>query len=219
MSGLRRTARGVPRPVNLSMTDSYIGVLRGIQILAMVAILGSLAYSGWAWVESRRLHDDAMAYNRSTAQVHVQNRQYQQAMEEDGFILTAEQIATVDNKIAFANRLIGKRKFSWAQLLHDLDEALPKRVSLSSVQHQFKDSTTSLKGVVPDLKSLNGLVKTLEHHGAFHRVNVSNHQFQDFKEAPSGGSNTARSKQGKTTKPRTRTVIQFDLTVVYQPET
>lgn len=206
MSRPTRIKRSRPSPINLSMTDSYVGLLRGTQILATLAMLGAIAYSGWAWVESRDLHDAAIAYDRSTAHVQAKNLKYRQVMENDGFILTAKQIAAVDRKIAFANRLIGKREFSWAQLLHDLDEALPNKVSISSVQHQFTDSTTSLMGVVPDLKALDGLVNTLENHGAFRQVNVSHHQFQDL-QAPSSRHSNA-----------TRTVIQFDLTVIYQPE-
>ncbi len=200
-------------PLRLSLASPVYTMIRLGQAGMALLVAGSMAFSAWCWMESRSLEDATAEYVTSVARVQEMNRQFADQMTQDGLTMSQTQITEVHRKVEFANNLIDKQAFSWTKLLSNLEAALPPHVSISSVQHNFKDSTIKLQGSVMTLRDLDVMVDSLESHEAFARVKVSKHRFGELREPlPPGRRGAGDPKR----KPRVRQIVKFQLTVGYR---
>ncbi|MFB3071072.1 MAG: PilN domain-containing protein, partial [Nitrospirales bacterium] len=109
-------------------------------------------------------------------------------------------LQTLPQHVAFAKELATHQKFSWTQLLNDLEAAVPIRISIESVTLDFRNSSIAVSGAALTLEDLSALVHGLEQHPAFQHIVVSNHKVQKKKD-----------------KKRKFSFIAFSLAVTYQP--
>ena len=101
----------------------------------------------------------------------------------------------------------------------DLEEAVPPRVSISSVTLNFKESTILLNGAVRTLPDLAAIVNSLESHSKFRKVVLSQHRVQA---SPTSGPTEASQPGGadatkKTIEKEGSRQVHFSLTVAYHP--
>ncbi len=199
--------------LRLSLASPVYTMIRLGQAGMALLVTGSVVFSVWCWMESRSLGDATAQYATSVARVQEMNRQFADQMTQDGLTMSQNQITEVHRKVEFANNLIDKQAFSWTKLLSNLEAALPPRVSISSVRHNFRDSTIRLQGSVMTLRDLDVMVDSLESHEAFERVKVSKHKFGELQERlPPGRTRAGDPKR----KPRVRQIVTFQLTVGYR---
>ncbi len=182
-------------------------LVRAAQWGMALVIVGAAVSAGWFWWDSQTLEDEAIHYERARERVQAINRQFVEQARLAGINLSEARINSLPREVAFANQLLEKRAFSWTRFLSDLEDAVPLRISISSVTLNFKDSTITLNGAALTLKDLTALVATLENHPAFKEVVLSQHRLQED-EAEAGP--TAIGKE----KVRT---IDFSLSVAYRP--
>ncbi|MEW6246279.1 MAG: PilN domain-containing protein [Nitrospirota bacterium] len=180
--------------------------MKGLQDVLAVVILGSLTTAGWWWWESRTIEEAAVRYETAAERTKELNRRFAERMQQDRLTLSPQQIAKITREVTFANQLADKRAFSWARLLSDLEEALPPRVSVSSVRLNFQESTVALHGTAPTLRDLTALVDRLQSHGAFRNATLADHHVQKKREGSTGHARTSGSEG-----------VEFNLTVVYRP--
>lgn len=214
--GFARHARPVPR-LNLSLASPGFAVARVCQAGMVMVVVGAFIFAGWCWTESQAFEREGAQYAQSLARVQEMNQQFSAKMARDGLTFSEAELSGVYRKVNFANVLFEKRMFSWTRLLNDLEGALPPRVSIRSVRLNFTDSTVKLEGRVFTLRDLQALVNGLEHHRAFKSVKVSRHRFEAMQGEGSTRKTRARATVAGTVKNRIRHVVQFDLTVGYQP--
>lgn len=195
-----------PARLHVAVTSRGIALVRALQRMMAVVIMGSLAAAGWCWWKSQSLEDTAVRYETASARTQELNRQFAEHMKRDGLTLSTQQITTVKREVAFANQLADKRAFSWARLLSDLGDVVPPRVSISSVRLNFQDSTVALHGTTLTLQDLNTLVDKLQNHGAFRKAALSDHRVQEPQDGK-GGRPQGVAPEG----------VEFNLTVVYRP--
>ncbi len=181
--------------------------LRLAQGFLVCLTIGALSFSVWSWMKTQELEQVARHYEDATARVIERTRAFKTEASLTGIQLTEERIQDLGREVSFANQVLAKRAFSWTRLLTDLEEAIPKRVSLSSVRLNFKDSTITLQGAARTLQDLTGLVDDLENHPAFHNVMLSQHHFQEDLEKSAGGD----------PKKEPLKFVSFSLTVDYRP--
>ena len=212
--------RVAPLPrLHVSLASSGFAVARGAQAGMVLIVCVSLAVAIWSWSQARGLDRQAAQFHTSLARVQEMNQRFAAQMRKDRLTLTQAEIAEIYKNVEFANRLVGKRDFSWARFLSDLETAVPPRVSIRSVRHSFKGSAVQLKGAVLTLGDLNRLVDKLENHGAFRRVKVSSHRFRDYRERAAGASTGKRRPIAATPKrKKPRQIVEFELTVGYEPD-
>ena len=185
----------------------------------LLLVLGSLGVAFWCWRESQPLEEKAARYELSTARVQELNRLFADQMVRDGLTLTAEEMTALVRDVKFANQLAENRVFSWTRLLSDLEEAVPPRVSISSVTLNFKESTILLNGAVRTLPDLAAIVNSLESHSKFRKVVLSQHRVQA---SPTSGPTEASQPGGadatkKTIEKEGSRQVHFSLTVAYHP--
>lgn len=205
--------------LHLSLAAPGVALARAMQWGMVLLIFGSLGVAFWCWRESQPLDEKAARYELSTARVQELNRQFADQMVRDGLTLTAEEMTELIRDVKFANQLAENRVFSWTRLLSDLEEAVPPRVSISSVTLNFKESTILLNGAVRALPDLTALVHSLESHDQFRKVVLSQHRLQ----TPLAGGATGASQPGGTGA-TTKMIgkegsrqVDFSLTVAYHP--
>lgn len=198
----------LPR-MHLSLSADGFGVLRAAQVVMSLAIVGGVGAALWSLAESRDLQARAVPYETAANRIIESTGAYMKEAKLAGYDLSDERLKGLDGEVAFTNQMVAKRAFSWTRFLSDLEEAVPPRVSISSVGVSFKDgvSTIAVAGSAVALRDLTALVNGLEGHAAFRNVVLSHHQTQGPPEKPGDQS---RDLEG------TRQV-EFSLTVTYRP--
>jgi Tfp pilus assembly protein PilN len=121
----------------------------------------------------------AEQYERATERVQQINRQFAVDAQRIGVVLSQGRAQAMAREVAFANRLLETRAFSWTRFLNDLEQAVPEHISIKSVQVNFKDSSITLNGNALTLKDVTILVDELENHPAFFNVTLTQHKVQD----------------------------------------
>ncbi len=181
--------------------------LRLVQRALVCLTLGALVFAGWSWMKTQELEQAARHYEDATARVIDRTQAFKAEASVAGIQLTEERLQDLGREVSFANQVLAKQAFSWTRLLSDLEEAIPKRVSLGSVHLNFKDSTITLQGAARTLQDLTALVNELEGHPSFRNVMLAQHQIQ--------GDSTPVSGDGGRKDPAT--IVSFSLSAAYHP--
>lgn len=171
--------------------------------LGLLTLMGPLL-AVWFWAESGTLEQAALHYEQATARTLERIHDFGAKATMAGYQLTEDRLESLGREVAFANQVLAKRAFSWTRLLTDLEEAVPKRVSLGSVRLNFKDSIITLQGAARTIQDLIALVNSLEDHPAFRNVVLAQHHFRE----------ESRPGSGKTSE--LTTSVSFSLTVDYR---
>jgi hypothetical protein len=198
----------LPR-MHLPLTARGFGVLRAVQVLMSLAVVGGIGAALSFTADSRDRQGRALPYETATNRIIEITGTYMKEAKLAGHDLSDERLKNLDAEVSFTNQMVAKRAFSWTRFLRDLEEAVPPRVSIGSVGLSFKDgvSTISLTGSALALRDLTALVNGLEGHSAFRQVVLSHHQTQGPPEKPGDQS---RDVEGARQ-------VEFSLTVTYRP--
>jgi len=154
---------------------------------------------GW---ESRTVEDEAGRYAAATERSEAFNRQLKAQLEQDQLTLSPEQIAAIQKDVGFVNQLAEKRRFSWTQLLHDLEETFPAGTSIGKVQRDAKTSTITVDGHAAGRGALQALMTRLQTRPAFRQPVLHQHQLADSLHTEEEGATGA--------------TVEFSLTVGYR---
>ncbi len=196
----------LPR-LHVPLTATGFGLMPALQWSLTLVIAVSVTVTAWFWWDSRMLAEQAGQYARAAERVQDMNRQFAKQATLAGINLSEERAKALGQKVAFTNRLIEQRTFSWTRFLSDLEDAIPPRISISSVALNFKDAVITLNGSTLTLKDLTTLVNRLENHAAFRNVVLSQHRIQE--PAARDGSQTLGHEGTRT--------LEFTMTVTYRP--
>ena len=192
----------IPR-LHIPLAAQGLATIRLIQAgLAGICVLFVLAM-GWMWWETQQIEAETLNEEETIAQVMETSRQFRQQAEANGYNLSDQGLQALPQQVTFAKELAVLQKFSWTQLLNDLESAVPPRIAMESVILDFQHSTIALSGTALTLEDLSALVNGLEQHPAFQDIVVSDHKFQKKKDKD---------------KERTFSYFVFNLEVTYQPQ-
>ena len=192
---------GMPS-VQLSFVPRVIRVIRGIQWGLSSLAIGAGLLTGWMWWNIQALEEDRARYAVAAERTDSFNRQFAAQLEQEGLTLSAQQMADIKDEVLFVNQLAMKRGFSWTQLLHDLEEALPAGTSIGKIQRDVKQGTITIDGRATGMTALNMLMSTMQSRSAFRRPVLHHHTFADRHRTDGGGEREAAG-------------VEFSLTVQY----
>ena len=196
--------------LRLAVAPPIVSTLRTVQWSLIGLTLLSLGLIGWWWQEAQDAAAIAERYEMAGARTGTRNQQFEAQLARDGLMLPADQIATVQGKVAFANLLSAKRAFSWTRLLSELEETVPANVSIGSVKLDFQQSNIVVDGLARSLQDVNVFVQTLQTHRAFQNAVLAKHEVHKGRD---GGAVTLPI-EGGTVIPRHG--IEFSLAVGYR---
>jgi type IV pilus assembly PilN-like protein len=198
--------------MHLSFQSPAVALVRWVQWALSLIALTSLGFAVSFLHESRSLNEQSDYYEHALVRQHKVTQLLTEDMARAGLTLTDEQINTVRKEIAFANQLTAKRDFSWTEMLHNLEEAMPPHVSINSVRLNFQDSTIRLQGTVKTIQDLDALVTKLNEAGTFSKVGLTEHNIQTNVGPARQSTETVAANQSNE---RSTDVIDFTLTVTY----
>lgn len=198
--------------MHLSFQSPTVAVVRQIQWALFLIALTSLGFAVSFLLESKSLDEQSDYYEHALSRQHRVSQLLAEDMVRAGFTLRDEEIKAVREEIAFANQLTEKRDFSWTEMLHNLEDAMPPHVSINSVRLNFQDSTIRLHGTVKTIQDLDALVTKLNESRTFSRVGLSQHSIRtNVGPAPRSTEAAAADLSGQ----RSVDVIDFTLSVTY----
>lgn len=200
--GARSSAQvGIPS-VRLSVVPRVVRVARGIQWGLLSLTIGAGLFTGWMWWDRQALNEEADRYASAVERTESFNRQFTAQLEQGRLRLSAQQMAEIKDEVLFINQLAEKRRFSWTQLLHDLEEALPTGISIVKIQRDVKQATITIDGRATGMTALNTLMFTLQSRVPFRLPVLHHHKFADSHRSDGGVEGEAAG-------------VEFSLTVQY----
>lgn len=189
----------LPR-LHLPLTAPGTAGLKYLQtVLALVSVL-LLLTSVWLWKTARDVEDRIAALETDILQTRNTYRTFRRRSEIKGFDVSPARLQTLRREVAFANQVIEHRRFSWTQLLDDLERTIPRQISMKSIV--LKKEFLALSGTALTLRDLTAFVDRLKTHPAFHHVAISSHKSQ---------------RRAKSIRTGPATFVAFNLTVSYDP--
>lgn len=192
---------GIPS-VSFSVAPSMIRIVRGMQWGLSCLVVCAGLFSGWMGWEMHRVGAEASRYAASAERTESFNHQLTAQLEQEQLTLSSEQIAEIQQDVLFVNQLAEKRRFSWTQLLHDLEEGFPAGTSIDKIQRDAKASTITVDGHAAGMGDLQALMTRLQTRPAFRQPVLHQHQLADSPHADGGGARAA--------------TVEFSLTVEYR---
>ena len=135
-----------------------------------VLLLGVFTfYNGWALV----------AYSKSKAELESDYDKKKTRLEslyaESGRLqesIKKKDVAILNERASFTNKLLDNRRFSWTALLNKLEEVQPYQVRLLSLRPVIQPNSILIeaRAVAKDLKAFWNFQQNLQNHPSFRRV-------------------------------------------------
>ena len=191
-----------PPHLSLPLTAAGLDGVHYLQtILAGLSVLFFLT-AVWLWHDTQSIEDRVLDQETTIAQTNQTYRRFLRQSAAEGFDLSAARIETLPQEVTFAHHVVQHQKFSWTQLLNDLERITSHRIAMESIVSDNRKSSLALSGTALTLQDLLAFVDTLKDHPSFHRVEIVNHKMQ-------------RRPQNVDAGPAT--YIGFSLNVTYEP--
>lgn len=192
---------GLPS-VRLSVAPSLVRLVRGMQWGLAACFIAASVLTGWMWWARGPIEQDATRYALAAARTEAFNQQLSAQLAREQLTLTAAQITAIQEDVVFINQLAEKRRFSWTQLLHDLEGAFPAGTSIGKIQRDAKASTITVDGQAASMHELRGLMTRLETSPAFRQPVLHQHQLESSHSDDGGERGGSR--------------VEFSVTVQYR---
>lgn len=189
----------LPR-LRLPLTALGIAGMKYLQATLAIASVLLLLTSVWLWKTAHDVEDQIADLETAVVQTHNASRTFRRESEREGFDLSPVRLQALLQEVAFADRVIQHQRFSWTQLLDDLERTTPHQISMQSIV--LNKESLALSGAAWTLQDLTAFVDQLKNHPAFHHVAIASHKSQ-------------RRPRGIQTGPAT--FIAFNLAVSYAP--
>jgi Tfp pilus assembly protein PilN len=108
--------------------------------------------------------------------VQQQHRQLSAAAQREGVDLTDSAVQRLPAEVAFINRLVEQREFSWTYFLSELEKAVPPRVGISSIRLDPASAVIRLSGSAVTFEDATSFLTTLQDHPHFRDPVLIQHQ-------------------------------------------
>lgn len=193
--------------LHLPLTDPALAILRATQWGLLVLTVACVGATAWLWDDAQSILEQARNYEQATQRIEATSRTFVRDAEAAGINLSEARAKTIAHEVAVANRLLQTRAFSWTQFLNDLEETVPRNISIGSIAIDFKEMKSTITGTAASLKDVTAFVDTLEAHSAFQNVVLAQHRLQEEDEKDHRMMNPANE----------RPMVSFGMTVAYRP--
>ncbi len=165
------------RPFRINLSSwyrEYLAPLRlGLVFLSVLLLSGIVWDVKQVWV----LRAQARELEPALQRVREQDRNFLQAAAQEGVDLSDAALERLPRDIAFANRLIAQRTFSWTTLLSDLEQTVPQGLAIKGIQNDFKESITiRLSGSALSFDAVTAFTLALGEHPTFHDPRLAQHR-------------------------------------------
>jgi Tfp pilus assembly protein PilN len=95
---------------------------------------------------------------------------------EEGIDLSERTLQGLSAEVALANQLLEKQTFSWTKFLAGLEQVIPARLALSSVQFDAGGAVVHLTGTAMSLEDITAFTVSLQDHPLFKDPVLAQHR-------------------------------------------
>jgi hypothetical protein len=160
-NGHRDSAQLIPSQL-FSLVSRHMRVAQRIQWGLVFFCMGAGLLAGWMGWESRLIEEEVSRYATATGRTELLNQQVTAQLEQGRLTQLAQ-----------------KRRFSWTQLLHDLEETCPPGIAIGKIQRDAHAATMMISGHAASMGELQALMSQLQTRSAFRRPVLHHHQLAD----------------------------------------
>ena len=160
-----------PEPFRTNFASGAYDRARLINAALYAAAAAALVLAGvsvW-WASDDRRETAAMQGN--VDRVRQQSAQLREELQRLGFSPDDPgAVADLAKRVADVNQILEQKTFSWTTLLNDLEAAVPRNISISSISPELKSGVVALNGTALTLQDLAKFLIALEQSDRFTEV-------------------------------------------------
>lgn len=135
----------------------------------LLGILWSLGQAVLGYREARTIEAELNRVRQLDVQLVTEAR-------EEGIDLSEEALKELSAEVNLANQLLEKRTFSWTKFLAGLEQVIPARLALSSVQFDAGSTVVHLTGTAMSLEEITAFTVSLQDHPMFKDPVLAQHR-------------------------------------------
>ncbi|MBH0176549.1 MAG: PilN domain-containing protein [Nitrospira sp.] len=160
--------------INLSTRYRPAAVPLRTLLVAMCAVLSlgilwSLGQAALGYREARTIEVELERVRQLDVQLVAEAQQ-------EGIDLSEGALQGLSAEVDLANQLLEKRTFSWTKFLAGLEQVIPARLALSSVQFDAGGTVVHLTGTAMSLEDITAFTVSLQDHPMFKDPVLAQHR-------------------------------------------
>lgn len=161
---------------HINLSTRYRPVAAPLRTLLVVmsamlslGILWSLGQAVSGYREARTIEAELERVRQLDVQLVAEAR-------EEGIDLSEQALQGLAVEVDLANQLLEKRTFSWTKFLAGLEQVIPERLALSSVQFDAGGTVVHLTGTAMSLEDITAFTVGLQDHPMFKDPVLAQHR-------------------------------------------
>ena len=135
----------------------------------LLGILWSLGQAALGYREARTIEAELNRVRQLDVQLVAEAQQ-------EGIDLSEGALQGLSVEVDLANQLLEKRTFSWTKFLAGLEQVIPARLALSSVQFDAGGTVVHLTGTAMSLEDITAFTVSLQDHPIFKDPVLAQHR-------------------------------------------
>lgn len=165
-----------PTRFHINLSNRYRSAVAPLRMVLVVmcavlllGILWSLGQAALGYREARTIEAELNRVRQLDVQLVAEAR-------EEGIDLSEEALKELSVEVNLANQLLEKRMFSWTKFLAGLEQVIPARLALSSVQFDAGGTVVHLTGTAMSLEDITAFTVSLQDHPIFKDPVLAQHR-------------------------------------------
>lgn len=124
-------------------------------------------FIAWDLLDGYHQYGEIVDLRASVVRLQEQDRQLSAVAKREGIDLTDSAMQRLPAEVAFVNRVVEQREFSWTSFLGELEKAVPPRVGISSIRLDAASAVIRLSGSAVTFEDATRFLTTLQDHPHF----------------------------------------------------
>lgn len=165
-----------PTRFHINLSNRYrpaVAPLRMVLVVMcgvlLLGILWSLGQAALGYREARTIEAELNRVRQLDVQLVAEAQQ-------EGIDLSEGALQGLSVEVDLANQLLEKRTFSWTNFLAGLEQVIPARLALSSVQFDAGGTVVHLTGTAMSLEDITAFTVSLQDHPMFKDPVLAQHR-------------------------------------------
>jgi Tfp pilus assembly protein PilN len=144
----------------------------------LLVVMSAMLFLGILWSLGQAVlgYRQARTIEAELERVHQLDVQLVAEAREEGIDLSEQALQGLSVEVDLANQLLEKRTFSWTKFLAGLEQVIPARLALSSVQFEAGGTVVHLTGTAMSLEDITAFTVGLQDHPMFKDPVLAQHR-------------------------------------------